>query len=157
MKIPKTYHFQTCVLSVQARSVKSPIVRKTPAIKVSHSQVCIEKIIKLWFIIANCLPHFLDETVVLIESSTFLKFLHSIPELFTLHWIAFEISLDIVGHTFGKLGNSTSTYAIHVYESLVVEFIDERKSIPEKVSHFEFEFVMIFFGKTLSYLLYLIL
>ncbi len=39
----------------------------------------------------------------------------------------------------------------------MIEFIYEGKSIPEEVSYFELEFVVIFLSETLSYLLYLIL
>gem|GEM_PF-3301099 len=75
--------------------------------------------------------------MIFIESSSFLKFFHSIPELFPLNWISFEISLDIVGHSFCEFGNCTSTHTIHIDQSCVVELVDERKCIPEEVSYFE--------------------
>lgn len=157
MRIPRIYHFQTCVLSVQTRRVRSPIVRRTPAIKVSHSQIYIEKNYKLWFIFTDSFPDFLNQTMVFVESSSFLKFFYCRPELFTGFWISLKISLDVVGHTFSKFGNSTSAHTIHIYESCMIELINERQSIPEEIAHFELEFVMIFFRETLSYLLYLIL
>ncbi len=110
--------------------VKSPIVKKTPAINVSQSHVCIEKI-KLWLIVTHCFPNLLNETMMLVESSTFLEFFDGIPELFSLDWISFKISLDIVRHTFRKFGYGTSTDTIHIYQSFVIELIDERKGIPQ--------------------------
>lgn len=95
--------------------------------------------------------------MMLIKPSTFLEFFYGIPEFFALHRITFEISLNIVGHALCKLCNSTCTDAIHVYESFMVELIDQRKSIPEKVSYLELKFVMIFVREALSYLLNLIL
>ena len=92
-----------------------------------------------------------------IESSTLLEFFNRIPELFTLHWIAFKVSLDIVGHTLSKFCNRTCADTIHVYESFMIELIDKGESIPEKVSNLELEFIMVFLCKTLSNLLYLIL
>jgi len=95
--------------------------------------------------------------MMFIESSTLLEFFYGIPEFFTLHRITFEISLDIVGHALCKLGNSTCADTIHVYESFMVELVNQRKSIPEKVSNLELKFIMIFVRQTLSYLLNLIL
>ena len=38
----------------------------------------------------------------------------------------------------------------------MIETIDERKRIPEEITYFEFELIMVFLDKTLSNLLYLI-
>lgn len=71
--------------------------------------------------------------------------------------ISFEISLDDIGHPLCEFRNSTSTDTIHIYESFMIELIDEGKRIPEEISDFELQFVMICFGKTLADLSYLIL
>lgn len=118
---------------------------------------CMHKENKLRFVFTHRFPDLLNETMFFIESSTFLKFFDGIPELFSLDWISFKISLDIVRHTFRKFRNGTSTDTIHIYQSFVIELIDERKRIPEEVTNFEFEFIMIFFRETLSYLLDLVL
>lgn len=71
--------------------------------------------------------------------------------------ISFEVSFDIIGHPLCEFGNCPSTNAIHIYESLMVEAIDERECVPEQIAHFELELIVIFVSKTLTNLLYFIL
>lgn len=70
--------------------------------------------------------------------------------------ISFKVSFDIVGHAFCKLGNSTCADTIHVYESFMIEPVNQRECIPEEITYFEFEFIVVFLGETLTNLLYLI-
>lgn len=59
-------------------------------------------------------------------------------------FICLDITEDIVGHPLCEFGNSTSTDTIHIDESSMIEFIDERKCIPEEITNFELEFIVIF-------------
>lgn len=70
-------------------------------------------------------PDLLHETMSLIESTSFLEFFHGFPDVMASLHISFKVPLDIVGHTLCKFCHRTSADAIHVYESLVIETIDE--------------------------------
>lgn len=103
------------------------------------------------------LPYFLHKGMILVESSRLLKFLCLFPCLVAPLHISFEIPQDIIGHPLGKFCNSSSTHAIHIYQSLVVEAIDERERVPKEITDFELEFIMICLCETLTNLSYLIL
>ncbi len=74
----------------------------------------------------------------------------------SLH-ISLKISIYDIGHTLGKFPNGTQTDTISVDQLLMIEFVYEWEDIPEEITHFELELIVIFLCQTLSYLLDFIL
>ena len=72
----------------------------------------------------------------------------------SLH-VSFEVSFHIIRHTLGKFCHCTNTDTVTVDQFFSVEFIDQRKHIPEKITHFELELIVITISDSFSNLLYL--